>query len=435
MTGTQTLEARAVLGLVFGGASLALLFIRRLFTLTEQAFDRALLATYAVSRLALFGLVFVVLHIPPRGDIPSYYLPEGRSALSGLMPYRDFASSYGPLHPYMDAFVLRIWNSPVALIGFALIVELLTLALFLHLGRRLFAERRVRIAALLYLASPLSVQFVCVDGQDNVLLALLLGLALWATMRSRDLLSGIAAGVGASLLKVLALFYAPVFFFARLRRWHWAAGFVLALIAGYGVFVALRLPLLVPIQIESSMKQAGDLPYLLEGLTGVDIPGKLLDIVMLLGVATVWLYVALRARGTAEITRTRIIVFGLPAVTLALEILAKKSWPPYLMIVLFPLALLIAAGPRWGVLVFELFSVLAVTEHSYWATILDSFTSLEMHRGLLHHQSGAWIYATSQVLLLAGYAWLLWLATSAIRHESDLSSPIDAATLQGVNAA
>ena len=421
MTGTQTLAARAALGVAFGGVSLVLVSLRRLFALGEHAFDRGVLMAYAVSRLGLFGLVFLVLHIPPRGDIPSYYMPEGESALRGLMPYRDFASSYGPLHPYMDAAVLRVWNSPVALIGFALLIELVTLALFLTLGRQLFADRRVRVAALLYLASPLSMQFVCIDGQDNVLLALLLGLALWAALRSRDVLSGVAAGAGASLLKVLALFYAPVFFFARARRWRWTAGFVLALVAGYGLFVALRLPLLVPIQIESSMKQAGDLPFLVESVLGVDIPGKLLDLIMLLGVAAVWLLVARNARGAGEMARSRIILFGLPAVTLVLELLAKKSWPPYLMIVLFPLALVVAGGSRWRVLLFEVFSVVAVTEHSYWATILGSFGSAEMHRGLVLQQHAPWIYLASQVLLLAGYGWLLWLTLSAVARER--SSP------------
>ncbi len=420
MTGTQTLAARALLGVAAGAASLVLVAIRRLFELAERVFDRGVLATFTLSRLLLFGLVFLGLHIPPRGDIPTYYMPEGEAALHGLMPYRDFASSYGPLHPYMDAIVLRVWNSPVALIGFALGIEILTLALFLHLARRLFSDRRVRVAALLYLASPLSLQFVCVDGQDNVLLALLLGVALWTALSARETISGIAAGMGASLLKVLALFYAPVFFLAGPRRWRWAAGFALAIVAGYGVFVALRLPLLVPIQIESSMKQAGDLPYLLEAVLGVDIPGKILDAVMLVVVAGVWLRVAAGARDRVLSSRARIIVYGLPAVTLALEIFAKKSWPPYLMIVLFPLCVLVAGAGRWAALVFSLFSVVAVTEHSYWATMLASATSSELHAGLIARHGGAWLYALSQVLLLAGYAWLLVLALRAVGREDGM---------------
>ena len=415
MTGLQVLASRAALGLVAGGASLAVSRIARLYSGPAARFDRLLVAALAASRLALFTLVFLLLRIPARGDVPVFYLPEARSALAGLLPYRDFPSSYGPLHPYMDSIVLRLWNSPLALILFAILMEVVALRLFLNLGRRLFSDPRVRLAGLLYVLNPLSLQFVTLDGHDNVLLALLLGVAVWAMLRSRDTLSGFAAGIGIGLLKLIALFYAPVFWLAGLRRWWWTLGFLLALLLGEGIWFAMGLPLLTPIRIESAVKQAGDLPFLIESILGIDLPGRLLDAVMLLMLALVWIATALAARSRQLHERARVVLFALPAVTLVLELFAKKSWPPYLMIVLFPLCLLLADRGRRALWIFEIFSVIAVFEHSFWATVLGSIGSGEMHQGLLARGSNFFVYLLLQLLLLSGYAWLLWMSLRALR--------------------
>lgn len=415
MTGLQVLASRAALGLVAGGVSLAISRVPRWYTGSAARFDRLLIAALAASRLALFALVFLVVRIPARGDVPVYYMPEARAVLTGLMPYRDFASSYGPLHPYMDATMLRLWNSPLTLILFAIGIEVVTLRLYLTLARSVFADSRVRLAGLLYVANPISLQFVTLDGHDNVLLALLLGVGVWAMLRSRDVLSGVATGIGIGLLKVLALFYAPLFWLAELRRWRWCVGFAIALVLGEGIWFAMGLPLLTPLRIESTMKQAGDLPFLVESMLGVDLPGRLLDGWLLLMLTLVWLTAALATRGRSLEQRARIVLFALPAVTLVLELFAKKSWPPYLMIVLFPLCLLLADRGRRAVWMFEIFSVVAVSEHSFWATVLGSIGSGDMHQGLIARGPNFFIYLLLQFLLLSGYAWLLWMALQEVR--------------------
>lgn len=432
MTGLQVLASRTALGLAAGGASLAITRVPQLCKGSPRRFDRGLLVALAASRLALFALVFVVAHIPARGDVPVYYLPEARSVLHGLMPYRDFESSYGPLHPYMDSVILRLWNSPLALILFAILIEMTTLRLFLTIARMLFSDRRTRLAGLLYLANPLSLQFVAIDGHDNVLLALLLGVGVWTMLRGRDAISGFATGIGIGLLKLIALFFAPVYWLAGDRRWRWTAGFFVAVLLGEGVWFAMGLPLLTPIRIESALKQAGDLPFLVESILGIDIPGKVLDGTMLLMLALVWAAVALAVRGRALEQRARIILFALPAVTLVLELFAKKSWPPYLMIVLFPLCLLLADRGRWALWVFEIFCVIGVSEHSFWATVLGSIGSGEMHQGLVQHGLNFYIYIVLQVLLLSGYGWLLYLSLQAVHRHAPLTNhPTVAADLPG----
>ena len=409
-----------------GGVSLALSRVPRLYTGSSARFDRGLLLALAASRLALFALVFLLVHLPARGDVPVYYVPEARSVLKGLMPYRDFESSYGPLHPYMDSLVLRLWNSPLALILFAIVIEVATLRMFLALARTLFSDRRTRLAGLLYVASPISLQFVTIDGHDNVLLALLFGTGIWLMLRARDTISGFAAGIGIGLLKLIALFYAPVYWLGGQQRWRWTAGFLVALLLGEVVWFAMGLPLLTPIRIESALKQAGDLPFLVESALGIDIPGRILDGTMLFMLGLVWIAVALATRGRQLEQQARVILFALPAVTLVLELFAKKSWPPYLMIVLFPLCLLLADRGRTALWVFEFFCVIAVSEHSFWATVLGSIGSGEMHQGLLLHGSNFYFYIFLQVLLLSGYGWLLWMSIQAFGREPRLAQDHEA---------
>jgi hypothetical protein len=89
-------------------------------------------------------------------------------------------------------------------------------------------------------------------------------------------------------------------------------------------------------------------------------------------------------------------------------LLSKKSWPPYLMLSLFPICLLVVSGARsrLRIAAFALFSVVAVTEHSVWANRFAQFSSGAFHAALLEGNARAWLFLILEVLLLAGYAWL-----------------------------
>jgi hypothetical protein len=107
----------------------------------------------------------------------------------------------------------------------------------------------------------------------------------------------------------------------------------------------------------------------------------------------------------------RIIAFGTCALTLALLLFAKKSWPPYLMLTLFPLCLLPPSGgggssrPRLSL--YAIFSLVAVTEHSVWASLLGECSSADLHQAILAHTQAA-LFLPLELLLLAGYGWLLY---------------------------
>jgi len=414
LTGQETLIARGALGVFAGAASLAAVYNPRLRQLASPRFDRLVIGSFALSRLGFFGLIFLVLRIAPRGDIPAYYWQEALSALHGLLPYRDFNSSYAPLHPYLDALPIALWHSPLAIILLAILVEAMLLPLWLRFGRELLSEQELRTGALLYLTSAISLQFVAVDGQDTVTISVLLTLALFFLARHRSLLSGAAAGMSVAAIKFLPLLYAPAFFLAAPRRWRWALGFAIPIVAVYGAFLLMRLPILTPLALEGNLKCAGNVPFLIESLLGVTLPSRLWDALLVGAFALVFFLVARVSRGAGLPSRLRAITFATAALTLALVLFSKKSWPPYLMLSLFPICLLADLRRRIQVIALAAFSLIAVVEHSYWATLLHQLTAQEFHQGLLSGQATYFVFLALQLLLLWGYGWLLAAALRGI---------------------
>jgi hypothetical protein len=427
LTGQQTLIARGALGVLAGVASLAAVYSPRLRQLANPLFDRIVIATFVASRLALFSLIFLVLRIAPRGDVPAYYWQEALSAFHGLLPYRDFASSYAPLHPYLDALPITLWHSPLAIILLAILIEAALLPLWLRFGRELLSEQELRTGVLLYLTSSLSLQFVAVDGQDTVIISVLLTLALFFLARHRELVSGASAGLSVAAIKFLPLIYAPAFFLATPRRWRWALGFAIPITAVYGAFVALRLPILTPLEQEGNLKCAGNIPFLVESLVGVNLPSRLWDALLLATFALIFVLVRRASRNATLSTQLRAITFAAAALTLALVLFSKKSWPPYLMLALFAICLLPKTGRRVQVVSFAIFSLIAVVEHSYWATLLYQLTAQDFHRGLLSGQPTYYLFLVMQLLLLGGYGCLLAAALRRITS-SPLSAPEAAAS-------
>ncbi len=92
--------------------------------------------------LGLYIFVFFVLHLPVRGDVPTFYVVPGSAlALQEAAPvHRLLHSSYAPLHRFLDAGLLLLWNSPIVIILFAIVAECLVLPVWLR-AARLFASR------------------------------------------------------------------------------------------------------------------------------------------------------------------------------------------------------------------------------------------------------------------------------------------------------
>ena len=407
MTGNQTLIARTALSVIAGAIGIVAVSSSRLRALPRQSFDRLINIAFIVSRLATYFGIFFILRLQPRGDVPAFYWDDANAVLRGLVPYREFLTSYAPLHPYLDAIAIRLWHTPLSIIVLAVCVEFLLLPIWLRAGRSFLSEHQLRTAALLYCTSTISLQFVTIDGQDNVIIATLLALAVLLLHKNRHLASGAAVGLGAVSIKFLPLLYAPLFFFSSLRRWRWTVGLAIPVGLVYGAFAAQHLAILTPLTLEGSLKSANDLPYLVEAILGITVPSRIWDMLTLAALGIILALVAKSMRGATTPLRLYILTSGMAALTLGILLFSKKSWPPYLVIALFPLCLLIPSANKLKTIAFALFGVIAVVSPSYWATVHAQFSAQEFHQGLLAHQASCLVFLALQILLILGYIWLL----------------------------
>ena len=405
---------RFALVLACVAVSLFALGWKRLQTLTEQQFDRAAVWATAISRFGLFGFLFFVLRLKPRGDV-IFYWAEAQGVLKGGLPYRDFYTVYAPLHPYLDGLFLRIYNQPISLMWLPLLAECALVFLWLRAGRMLFSDAGLRRATILYVTCGMGIQFVGVDGQNTIVAALFVVGAVYLLVRNRALLSGVCLGAGIALIKFLPLLFTPLYFFgAGKGRWRWALGIILACVPVYATFQLIGAPILRAVTDAGALRTAGDVPFLVESLTGHMISDRAANLIVLIPLMAVLLFGMAMLRGRSHEDRMRIIVFGMGAVTVTLVLLAKKSWSPYLMLALFPICLAVPLG-RARALVFEAFVVVAVMEASIWNWWLSGRTSLQVHTYVVHGDVHA-LFLLVDVAELAGYVWLLVSSLERMRR-------------------
>ena len=430
MSGVNSLLARALLGLFAAAVTLALPRFRRVDAWGDSSFRRRYLFAFAGIRLLLFSLVFLVLHISPRGDLPGIYLSEFQARLAGGVPYRDYASSYAPLFSYLYAPVYRLGVSPLTVILFSIAIEVLTAAIFLRFMPRVLTGRQTRLAALLCLFNPISLQFVTIDGQNNVLIGLALALALLWLADNRAALSGASVGLSIASVKFLPLLFTPVFpLFLRKRATAWIAGCAAVVAAVYGYFqLVLHAPVLQAVEREGGIKTAGGLPFLVETVSGFDLGRVGWDTLLLLALAAVLAVAWQLARHTVPGSRGALAAatFLLPSLLLTMMALGKKTWPTYTEMVLFPTAMAVAAAsldhkagdrPQWsGTWLLAAFSLLSVTAHSVWASLLGQATAKQVHALLAAGSGPAWLFLLLEVALLGGYAALVWVCLAQSRR-------------------
>jgi F0F1-type ATP synthase assembly protein I len=189
-------------------------------------------------RLGFYTLVYLVQGQPVPTDVPTYYYPEAVKTLSGLLPYRDFASSYAPLFDYLGAAMIYLWNDTRVYVLTAIAADVLAMPIWLAVGRRLFAENVVRTAAILYVTNVKALLSVC-TGQNQIWIALLLAAAWWLRLRGRPFWSGMMLGLGLSAVKVLVLILTPPVWLAGGRRLMWLVGFAAIPAVVYLGFIAL----------------------------------------------------------------------------------------------------------------------------------------------------------------------------------------------------
>lgn len=416
----RILMARVAVGAV--AAILSLLILLRpvpakVTEMPRSTFDGCLVGIFALVRLLLFILVFVVAHQNVRGDLPVFYLRQAHKVLQGQVIYRDFYSSYGPLNALMNSLLLRIYDSGLSMVVFQVLCDIATVPVLLALFRRFLDETTVRRIGLLLLVQPMMLWNSTIDGRNEALTALLLATAMLLISR-RDFWSGVSAGLTLVLVKFLPIMYFPSILLAARKRGLWVLGAALLPVPIFGYMLLRHYPAFEFLKVEGALSTAGSFSFALMAATGWMIPKILLDGLTALTLAIVLGGTGLATlRASSERARLWAMNIAVVALMLALLVISKKAYPAYLTAVAGPMAAYVAyiAGRRGRKIVARLYAVLmffSVFASSLWYWPLGAWPAEKVHTLL---QTGLAWFIVPFILTSLPAVFFLWLLIEMLR--------------------
>lgn len=408
-----------VLRFAFGGllAILSFLVTRwkisgKLAEWTQRQFDLYLTSLYAACHFLFFFTAFFILHQKPWADLIFGYVPEAHAVMHGLFPYRDFPSSYAPLNPYLDALLLSVRDSPLSILVFQMVCDILSVPFWIRFLRRFMGEMTVRKAALLYLLQPLVAWEICLDGKNHGFIALLLGISFWAVGR-REVVAGLSLSFSWILVKFLPLMFVPTLFVAARKRVTWLVSMALPTLLVYGGFILAGADVTAGARREANFVTPQNLPYLIGALTGHNLPAIVLILLLLVVVSAV-VVVTIRAQLQArdESARLWMTAVGAQLILLTFLTLNKKSDTSYLAMCFFLLCAFAAfdadRGKRATGALYAVLSWISLPIASFWYWPLNREAAPALHVLLLSGSVKAWLMMAMQVLLVGSYIGLAW---------------------------
>lgn len=362
------------------------------------------MAVLIASHFGLFALAFLVLHQQPQSDLPAAYVPEAHWVMSGKVPYRDFISSYAPLNPYLHALVLKIKDSPLSLVVFQILCDVASVPFWIGFLRRFMPEVAVRRAAILYILQPLVLWEICLNGKNHGCITLLLAISMYY-IGGCETVSGISYGLSLVLVKILPSIFMPTLALGARRRTLWILSALVFPILVYGGFYLAGLDITVPVRLEGSKSTPNNLPYLLESLTGWNLPTVLVSVFTLLIVIAALAYSGwMQLKAPSSQARLRAVSWSTLFVLFALLIANKKAFTSYLEMCFF----LICALTAWHVELkrrsvawfYCILSLVALPVTSFWYSPLNMPTAVELHSLWVAGNRDALVEMGLQVLLL-----------------------------------
>lgn len=384
-----------------------------------QRIERAAWLVWLLSRPGLAIALFVVLDLPVTSDVAHHYVPQGLAASGGQLVYRDFASSYGPLFPYVAAALLALSRTPELLVAASIALEAAALALWTRFARVPVSERARADALLLYACAPIAMWTTAIAGQNQSWLSVALALAFAALARGAYARAVIALVAGAAVVKALALVPSPYVFALAAQRdratlLRALLAFALAALVLFGPFVWLGAPVWRPVITESQLTSSGNLQFLLWWLA--DLPRwNALPLVVLIGAAMSVLLARRGARAEPAAHHA-----ALCALLLATLLVSRKAYTTYLVLLWLPACFVIASQglSRRSVLTFSGLALVAMLEPALWfdwilPATLPRALELVAERGPSYGVKVA-LFLACEIGLLAGYIWLLRRALRAL---------------------
>ncbi len=369
---------------------------------------RAVLAAAVLFPLAVWAAVFVVYGHPVSGDVDAFYRPQGRAAMDGGIPNRDFRSSYMPLFPYVIGAVDRVWPDDLAI---PLFIALCYAAFGLIWLRVLETGLgRGRPAASLALAAILNgaMWFLGIGyQQDEVLMAVVVAAAVLLMLHQRDGAAGIVLGAGCAATKILLLAAAAGLMIAASRRGRMAGGIAAGLAPVLGLFMLLGASPVEMVRQEAASLQPASLitlaaaaPPLYETIRGHAWIAQA-------AIAAWLLLVAWFARPAHAKTKLESAAAGLAAAWLVFLLLSPKALTSYRLVVLPFLPLLLPARPA-AITLFAIYSTVVGVEYMLyedWANRPYAFAFAEVTSAAGHVRLAA-LLALDTVIVVCEAVWL-----------------------------
>lgn len=343
-------------------------------------------------------------------DLVLHYLPQSRNAAAGLLPYRDFPSSYGPLFPPLMAALSLGAPSPASLAVVMVGFEALALAA-LGYAIRAAGDRAFEWTFLLYVANPATAYFVGVTAHNSTILAFCWALGLLLRQLGRSRLGLLAVYLSAFVGKLLGLLVLPAF---AIDRRLGVRGVVLVSLATAVAVAALYLAgfdLLMPARREAGRYTPGNLWFLSSAFLDWDLEASLWRfgpaLSFLLAGGILVLGAAYRHRFDLRLCHVIALV---SAINLLFMLLSKKSYPFYAPMFL-PFACYVAAcgGRRLldvGALMIA--GSLGLFTPSLWNALGQPATLSPDPIGDAASASTARTLLGLDALTCLAHAWLLW---------------------------
>lgn len=198
--------------------------------------------TWLATRVAFGALLWGALGHSGVDQL-AFFLPQAKAALAGGLPYRDFASAYGPLFAPLLGVAVRA-------LGDAGPFVLFLLADFVTWRALVAADEEEGEAPWAWAALPMIWYFTVRYAQDEALGAMFVALAWGALRNRRPAFAGLALGLGVVATKPLfALLVVPFALAAPSRRVVLGAAPAPVLLV-YGGLLALGAPIAQPFTLE-----------------------------------------------------------------------------------------------------------------------------------------------------------------------------------------
>lgn len=369
---------KGIISFVFFISGLIFFFLIKRIKLDTKRQKEVLFFLLILSRVILFLFVFVIIGQKPQSDLPAYYYPQAKNVLKGLLPYKDFITSYSPLFPYFTAIPLIIYDSVKSIVFFSIIIELLSVFFWYKISLKNLGEITSNNILLIYTFNPIPIILVAISGQNQIWLSLFLGLTFYLILKEKHYFAGLCFALGFLVTKFLILiFLLPLIFFYKNIK-NFLLGFLTPVIIIYSGLLIFGFDFLIPIKIEGNDFTSGNIIYLFSTFFPSLINQSLiLNLILLAIVICFLIYLNIHKNlhlRSADDIMSLINIANL--VFIILLLVSKKSYTNYLTIMLYPIIMsfININNIKRDFVFFSLFGFISVLEPSLWFRIMHQQT-------------------------------------------------------------